>query len=699
MSLALTTQLYVNGAWTTYASYSESAGWSVRIGPDPETGTQPNQVSFVLANDDLSMDPTNPESAIYGQIGRNTLARIRIDGLTLSQGEASSWEPERTVEHVPGTGVGLSSMSVTAEGLLRRLSRWEDPLDSPMRRQTNSYSSLLGHWPLEDASGAAVLANDVTGGAAGTYSGTVSLAADSGAGGSGACLTIGSDAQLGGRFGKSTASGYQIVFSAKLAAQPSTAAEQNMFTWVDSAGRTWKWGVNNTNFIWTIVDPDGSTVLSNLTTSYGTNTVPNQWIRYRMRVTVSGGTLTYEPAWYVQDASSVVGVTNTFASSTTGQPRDWRVYGNSWTDGAAYTGVFALTDTALNITSTYDVYAAFNGYLAERAGARFSRLMSEQGLNHYVDGDSTVSAPMGRQKPARLLDLIEECRVTDAGLVYDEPLDGSGLTFRLNNALINQAPTLALTYGVDVTPPLAKTIDDVGVANDITATNWDGSQVRVELTTGRLSVSPPPAGVGRYKLPLDVSMASGDDVANRVNWELANKTIDKPRYKAVSVDLVRNSSLRTTVTGMRPGHLITLTGVEADTVTLMVMTIGRSGDTVRDTAVLRCVPADVYLTGTYDDTTYRYDSGSTTLKTGVNSSAVSLTFRTTDFGDLWSTADVPYDVLVAGERITVTSMGAASLVSGAYDQVATVTRSANGIAKSLSAGEEIHVATPGRWAL
>lgn len=76
-----------------------------------------------------------------------------------------------------------------------------------------------------------------------------------------------------------------------------------------------------------------------------------------------------------------------------------------------------------------------------------------------------------------------------------------------------------------------------------------------------------------------------------------------------------------------------------------------------------------------------------------------LVFRTTNPDDLWDTGAEPYDVVVAGEQMTVTTMGSASLVSGAYDQSAIVTRSGNGVLKALDAGEPIHVATPGRYGL
>lgn len=689
----ITTQLLVDGVWTSYDCY-EAEGWSYRIGPDVESGLTPNRVELTLANADLSMDPSNVESALYGKIGQNTRARLRINAFTLCWGEASNWEPDSTVDHDPATGKGRAWVALTAEGLLRRLGRWEDPLDSPMTRQTSSYTSLTGHMPLEDVSGAVSLTNLVKGTKAGYYHNSVTLAGDPGAGGSGPCILLGSDGVFGGHFLTPSGNGYQVSFAVKLPAVPSSATYQTMLQWTDTLGRVWKWNVNNTAFQWAITDSDG-TALSTTTSTFGTGADPNQWIRYRVKVTVSGSTLTYEPAWIVQDATVIYGTTQTFSSSATGRPRGWSVTASAWTDGAAYASLFCVTDTTLNLTGSYDAYASFNGYLGERAGYRFRRLMTELGFDDFVDGDEDLSAPMGRQKPGKFLDLLEECARTDGGLIYDEP-QAIALRLRLNNFLINRPVALALTKGVDVAPPLRKVIGDVGTVNDLTITNWDGTSERLTRDTGRKSTLEPPDGVGRYKLPLAVScLDGGAQMIDRGDWELAQGTLDRPRYKQVVVNMLASPTHRTAVGSMRPGDVITIDGVEPDTVYLRVISIERAGNQVEDVATLNCLPADIWLGGVYDDAIA--DSASTTLGVARDTTQTSWTFSTAVLGDVWSTTAEPYDAIAAGERITVTSMGAVT-GTGPYTQTATVTRSVNGVVKAQSAGEEIHIYRPGRYA-
>jgi hypothetical protein len=302
---------------------------------------------------------------------------------------------------------------------------------------------------------------------------------------------------------------------------------------------------------------------------------------------------------------------------------------------------------------------------------------------------------MGRQKPGKLLDLITECVVSEDGILYDEPT-GIALMMRMNANLLNSTPVLNLTYGVDVSPPLTKVIDDVDVANDITVTNWDGTEVRVEQTSGALSTAAPPSGVGRYKRPLAVNLLSVDQMVDRGSWELAKGTLDRPRYQSVVVNLLAFPSYRSTVNAMRPGDWITVSGFEADTIYLMVVQIQRGGDAAQDTATLKCVPAEVFQVLRAETAGYLAGSASTTLGAGATSTATSLTFSTVSVRDVWSTTSEPYDVLVAGERMTVTNMTSAS-GTGPYTQTATVTRSVNGIVKAQLSNAAVQIFQPKRF--
>lgn len=89
----------------------------------------------------------------------------------------------------------------------------------------------------------------------------------------------------------------------------------------------------------------------------------------------------------------------------------------------------------------------------------------------------------------------------------------------------------------------------------------------------------------------------------------------------------------------------------------------------------------------------RADTTGSTLASGVTSTGTTLSVATAS-GPLWSTTDEPYDIVVGGEVMTVTTVTGAS-----SPQSATVVRSVNGIVKAHSSGAVIRLAQPARAAL
>lgn len=613
----------------------------------------------------------------------------------LCTGEASSWKPSSTVEHVPGARKGRAQVDLTADGLLRRLGRWEESSRSPMARQISSYDSLLGYWPMEDAAGAQNLANELASGAPGYFTGDVELSGDDGAAGALSALVLQDGAAIGGAFQfDATTDGYQLCWLMKLDAVPTSAAYIAFMQWSDTMGRTWYWRINQTGFEIATYD-EFSTLISSTTVAFAGFTDVTQWVRYRMKVSVTGSTVKYEPAWYSQDAVTTYGTSATFTNVSVGYPKYWRSVGNAYTDGAAFGHMFGVSDLTLDIVGGYDAQQAFNAYNGETALARYVRLMVENKLSYRVWGTNSLSPIMGRQPRGSLVSILENIQATDGGIMYDETDRSARLVFAMNNYLVAQTPVLALTKGIDVGYPLLKVIDDLGAANDLTVTNWDGTEVRLEQKTGPRSTQSPPAGVGRYQGKLDVSFAYLESLAQRGNWELALNTNDKPRFPTVTIDLLANPGLRATVAALRPGNLITIAGELPDLITLMVVQINRKGGQIRDTVSLECVSGEMFQPGKYNDVAL-WDSKSTTTSGTMTTTGTSMAIKTTEKDAVWRTSG-PYDVLVEGERITVNFASAAVFSGGTYNQAMNVTRSVNGVVKTHSPGEEVHVFKPLRY--
>lgn len=82
--LPISVELYIDGAWTTVTSYVQTRGedrLEIRYGRANEAqATEPGRMTLNLNNRDGRFSPRNPNSPLYGKIGRNTPIRAAITG-------------------------------------------------------------------------------------------------------------------------------------------------------------------------------------------------------------------------------------------------------------------------------------------------------------------------------------------------------------------------------------------------------------------------------------------------------------------------------------------------------------------------------------------------------------------------------------------------------------------------------------------
>ena len=608
-------------------------------------------------------------------------------------GEISSWDPDRTLDF-DGNGRGRQWTEVTAAGLLRRIGSWTEPLQSAMTRSVLQFSTLTGFWPMEDGSSASALSNLVSGGTSGTVS-EVQLGDDESPGGGSSSARLSNTSSLAGNFLLDTTSGWQISFAFRLAAVPSSGTSQKLIEWSTGNGYTYTLSVNNASYTLNVVDSDGAS-LETMAVGFGTGADPNRWITMRLKASQSGSNVAYDLNWYPEERDILWGTSDTFVG-TVSTLSSWRVFGNAYLDGGWFAYVYGVAGTSDELLSS-DMVKSFDGYAGELAGDRFLRLLAEEGLNRSLIGLAADTEAMGPQRPDTLINLLREIRDTDGGLLNDS-LNEIGVTYRTRQDLYSQTPALALTYGVEVAPPFKPTIDDLETHNYITVQRRDGGQFVAVDTTTEMSVLPPPSGVGVYKQDVEVNVDDESRMEQIGFWWLKIGTNPEARYSAVTVDLDATPAIEADASAVVPGDRITISGHDPDVIDLMVVgAVDLQKTQKRRTITYACTPYRQYDVGTYDDSTKRYDSSSTTTGASYSSSATSIVFSTVNSGDGWSTTNEPYDVFINGERMTVTNMGSVS-GSGPYTQTATVTRAVNGVAKSHASGSPIHVATPARYAL
>lgn len=695
----VTPSIYYSGSFHAIAAdVMQEESITCEIGYAEEGQIKPGKITWRFNDLSGQYDISNPLSPLYGIAARNTMyCGLSCDGAVRGVGEASSFVPDQDPEFTVGPPQrGRRWVDLEAQGILRRIGQWSKPLRSAMYRYISQYADLIGYWPCEDENGAVNLSNAAKVGLPGSVT-SVDFAAGAGPGGSDTVLSVANGGRMAGTFPATTSAtaGWQVAWSTKAPAVASATLLPIMTVYA-SNGYVYEIAISDTLIRMQVTDRDGI-VVDTASTSYGAGILWTNWLTFRLKVTISAGTVKGELGWYSQDGSVLFGNTR-FYAGTLGRPLSWRVSGNVNNANALYAHIFGITGGTVDLLAS-GALASFDGFINERSATRFLRLCDEEGITRTLIGTASDTMIMGRQRPDTLLNLIKEAADTDDAMVYDSLLQ-VGLTYRTRVSRYNQAAALALTFPGHVAVSMPKVLDDLGVFNRVTVSQRDGGEATASLLTGPMSVSTSAPGIGEYKRQVDVNVYPEDQLPLLAGWWLSRGTVPGARYPSVTVDLDLNPSLAAQCSAVRPGDLITVTGRTPDVLNLIAIGVAEKLFTHRRTITFTCIPADIFVVGVYDGTVRRLDSGTTTLNAGVAAGATALVFKITDVNDTWAVtgSGTPYDVIMAGERMTVTAMGAVT-GAGPYTQNATVTRAVNGIAKAQLAAEVIDTFNSARYAL
>ncbi len=368
-----------------------------------------------------------------------------------------------------------------------------------------------------------------------------------------------------------------------------------------------------------------------------------------------------------------------------------------------------ITDTAMGhvsvqseIISIHDLGDQLGAYVGETAGRRIERLCAEEEIPLTAIGDLDDTVKMGPQQPATLLELIEEAAEADLGILH-EPRGDLGLAYRTRTSLYNQSAAVALDYeSGHLAPPLEPVDDDQSVRNDVTVTRKSGSSARSVLDSGPLSVATPPSGVGRYDDSVTINVRSDGDLPSQAQWRVHVGTVDETRYPQISLnlastELVNDSDLTADIVAMDLGNRLTIDGQPAwlppDQISQIIRGTTERLDSFEWFITVNCTPETPFQVAEYG--TARYGTDYSSLSSSATSSTTSISVATST-GPLWTTAsgDFPMDIIVGGERMTVTDISGAS-----SPQTFTVTRHVNGVEKSHTSGSEVKLFNPAIRAL
>jgi hypothetical protein len=429
---------------------------------------------------------------------------------------------------------------VGASGILRRLQQGNSPIASAMRRAvaSNEISNFNpGHqatcyWPCEDFQGSQNIASGLPGGSPMLFSGTPSfqgtagsLSADSLFACSAQLAQIGSSVWYGTIPAYTQANGDQVTF---LLGLPSGG--------IADAAVLLRLGVTSGHTIDVVAEPSGQldvNVDGSLSFD-GPTGLNGQAVLVQVANQLGGVSIQILPVGATAASYTGGGV------SVTGNLTRAVVNPGAAAFGETEFGHLWFTPEGGALLGLPGPLAAWAG---ETAAYRFARICLENSITSRIYGFPDVSAIMGAQEIDTLSNVLQSCEDADRGQMY-EPAECLGLGYRALHSLCVQDPAIALDYtagvlGGDGSQGLVPTDDDQYTINDVTLSRNNGSSYQYQVTTGPMSIQPPPSGAGDYATSLTVYVAYDSQLPQIASWMASVGTCDEERYPVIPLNLTR----------------------------------------------------------------------------------------------------------------------------------------------------------------
>jgi hypothetical protein len=634
---------------------------------DEASQTQPAQLQFRLKN--ASGDYSKgPQSRNYPNVKKGVPVRVRV----LLSGVSNTRFLGRAVSFVPGwdsTG-NFAYVDVTASGVLRRLNKGTDPLQSTMRRSIPTLTQLIAYWPCEDGSNAAQFASALSGPPM-TIIGTPSPATFTGFACSSALPTLNKDSWTGAVASYTDNGNVEVRF---LINAPSGAiTDGTRIATINTTGGITRFDLiyRNTGGVsgqLQLKSYSGSTVVGDTGAwnfSSGTTGIDGQLARVSIAWKPNGGNTSTEfGALFLAGSQPFVAEDGTSTGSVSGivsvviDP-DAAISGvavGHISVQAAFDGIFAL----------FKPLSAYNG---ETATTRLARLCAEQGESINIIGSSAQT--MGPQLPNSFIDLLRECELADGGILYDGT--DSGLTYVYRESKENRAVDLVLDASTgDIAHPVEPYDDDLLTVNDFTATRLQGSSFTVSDTTDALAVS----AVGDYSNSATVNCQKDSAAQDYASWQVHLGTQDGD-YRYPTLNFVFENAfnvlpgwLNQTLTNRLDVANLSAVRAQQDTKTISLLLEGYNEIIDKFTwhATANCSPYDPWRiatlaadTGDTGEFLGRLDSDGSTVSADAPAGSTTLKVATPS-GPLWTTAadDCPMTLSINDTPVVVTAISGAS---------------------------------------
>ena len=636
-------------------------GTDLRMRIWPESGSEPT--TWTVTATDTQCTGSSVGLQFWRVSGNTNTSPVAfaVDNLEVEAVEIVGTLPDLPVRWDPTASVSWAPLEIA--GITRRLSQGEDLIESPIHRQLVS-KNPMGYWPLEDEGGTTIAASGATRGSPAILTGVTLGSTDCPPGASAAAtLTTAGSSKIAGRVTRWTVpqDGYAGMCYARLPTLPASSAPvpaQKLLE-VTAAGTVTRWVIyaTSTGFYIEGYLSDGTLQVNTGSFAYGID--PTKWFALQLETGESGGTVSWALIWHQVGSttfSSGSGSYSGTADRTTGgiahAPVDGTLISHLW-----------LGDDLLPFVNAIfmQVSAAFPG---ELASDRLKRIFAtEKGIPIAIEPGA--SEPLGPQKIGQLLDNARAAEAGDLGVLYET---GAGYGYRPRRARYNRATgmTLAIAAAGDVgeAPQPAKT-------DQYTRNVWkvirDGGSSAIDSDEDHIAKN------GRRPDTATVLINSDARLPDQASWRVHLGTWGEYRWPQIVIDLTDRPAQLAAWRGRPFGARITVTGVPSQgpigaDLDLIVEGFSQEITSASWRVTLNCSPARPWDVGVYG--TSRYGSASTILVGSMTGSSTAVKIGS-DPADVWSTTGTPYDWMVAGEQMTVTSMGAttvdATLTAGGFE--------------------------------
>lgn len=724
-------ELFYDDVWNDITSYTRGLPEFIDItrGRSNEAGqVEASRCGLTINNRDGRFSPRNPLSPLYGLIGRNTPLRVKVDTDIRSSGEVPAW-PQRW----DGSGNDVW-VPIEAAGVLRRLGQGK-PVPTSGIRSTILANQKRRYWSLDDAVGTAKGIG---------FSDSISTPPRFKTYGKG--VTENTLRKYGtGDLGEDLPAGLEIF---------DTAATDKGYVYGDT-GVGSSATATATDFVWRAEDRGSFSLYvqeyeppgSGLTNEYRVNMSTGNTVVVEQTHTDSDGDITLD---IVLGTSAVLPELSDgarhhlrFALTENGADVDWAVFvdGISVLDGTMTTehvgGLARIrfeydlvgdnTPLALGHVAVWAVLGSFTipsvtamalaatQYDGETAGRRIERLCAENDISFTSSGDLDDTVALGPQSEDDLLAALRAAALADGGILY-EPRTFLGLTYRTRVDLYNQTAALELDYTDGVFSSIPEPVDDDQLTrNDVTVTRESGGSAQRVLQFGALSVQDPPDGVGRYATDVRISLTSEGELANQASWRLSLGTVDEARFPSLALHLhhpsfVDDAALTTAAAGLDLGDRVCIDNmpdwVSHDLVEQMAQGFKERLSNFLWFIEVNASPYSPYQVAEYGedgvgaapDAPVRYSSAGTVTTASFDAGTDTALEVGTLIRPYWTTdtANMPFDILVAGVRLRVTAISAPV---GDFQTMTVEQAPINGIVKTIPVVSVVALFQPAVYAL